>query len=68
MIIIKGFCIIYPLLINGLKILTILYSEIGHLLAPHGAQAVIAFSYSTTTTVLLLYFPNILLKPLKTNV
>ena len=36
------------------------------LLAPHGAQAVIAFShYSTSTTG---YFPNILLKPLKTNV
>ena len=30
----------------------------------HGAQAVIAFRYYST----LLYFPNILLKPLKTNV
>ena len=33
-----------------------------NLLAPHGALAVIAFRYSTTTT--LVYFPNILLKPL----
>ena len=34
-------------------------------LAPHGAQAVIAFSHYYSTVV---YFPNILLKPLKTNV
>ena len=39
-------------------------------LAPHGAQAVIAFSYYWTLLLLLLLlsFPNILLKPLKTNV
>ena len=43
------------------------------LLAPHGAQAFTAFSYSPTTTTTTittttqLYFPNILLKPLKSN-
>ena len=40
-----------------------------HLLALHGAQAIIVFShyYSLSTLLLLLYFPNILLKPLKSK-
>ena len=54
---------------NNIKLLylwevTFLSDEL--LLAPHGAQAVIAFRYYPTL-LLLLYFPNILLKPLKTN-
>ena len=45
---------------------------VSELLAPHGAQAVIAFRYYPplpfpSLLLLLLYFPNILLKPLKTN-
>ena len=49
-------------------VISIISNELLSLLAPHGAQAVIAFRYYSLPLLLLLYFPNILLKPLKTNV
>ena len=52
----------YFIIIKSYMILIMMTKKI--LLAPHGAQVVIAFSHYSKTG----YFPNILLKPLKTNV